>query len=330
MVFVKSGVPRPIAVTVKEQAYVVFAGIDEEEVCPPVGPTRLTHHGVLPVKQLHDNCGVSLGHFHKQGGILFESPHLDALLHLVRIKPVPAGESHGIHSECVLCPRMPLCQQFVRTELAGFLTKDKRSVHLHRVDSLCQMDESRIYRRQRLVKGEIYVLVKLQCGRHFRGHLKKLDGRCRVDRYRVILLATTQLALEFFLPLCQLVRLLLGYLLAGRTGCHLQRISLKYEAIECVRSHIGHTHPQRVDVIDQRIFYPIVDGVILGRMLHDKRIRGVEIHPFDARQRISRCREVERELMGHRTFLLHHILCRRLFGKRPEHDVVRHEVSVFH
>ena len=65
-------------------------------------------------------------------------------------------------------------------------------------------------------------------------------------------------------------------------------------------------------------------------MLHDKRIRGVEIHPFDARQRISRCREVERELMGHRTFLLHHILCRRLFGKRPEHNVVRHEMRVFH
>ena len=65
-------------------------------------------------------------------------------------------------------------------------------------------------------------------------------------------------------------------------------------------------------------------------MFDDEGIRGVEVHAFHGGQGVGRGREVEGEFVGHGAFVLDHVLRGGRLGEGAQHDVVGHEVGVFH
>ena len=140
----------------------------------------------------------------------------------------------------------------------------------------------------------------------------------------------------FLLPLLAFLLLLLFRLLAlllllfvGQLGKHVQRVGARHQLFQAVGIEVGDAHPQCVLPVEQRILYPIVDGVVPSRgLLYDKRIFLLKVQSFQQRKRVGRRGEVERELFGRQAFGFQEALREVRLLEEAQQDVVGQVVGV--
>lgn len=144
--------------------------------------------------------------------------------------------------------------------------------------------------QQRLLEFQAQVLVQIQSASPLQRHRQKLRFGCNGFAPLLLLLAF-------------LLTLLVGFLLQARPACPVylvhqeERVRARYQLLQRVRIAVVRPHHQRVLLAQQRVLYPVMDGIVTVRLLDDERIPLVEVQPLEHRQRVIRRREVEREMI---------------------------------
>ena len=327
-------VPLSVVVGVVDEACAVLAGRQVVEVGVAIDYGHGAHHGVLLVQQFDEGRGGRSRDVEQDGAVFFNGLHLELVLYLVRKQAVQAVYGHGVYGELVALAGRPVGVDVVELQVQGVAVEVVGDVLPQGVDLQLQVDGGGVDACQRFLEGEGDVVVHVHGRRGVDFYREELGGQDRLGGFNLVALGVALLFLlglfaEFFQLLLVRLGLLLHQFLVADLRLQAHGVDALHQLAQCVRLHIGQLRTQRVLLVEQGVFYPIVYGVVASRgLLDDEGVALVEVQSAQQGERIGGCREVEAELLRSQPLGLGQALVEVYLLEAAQQDVVRQVVRV--